>query len=241
MRMTTMAVLIVASGYATYPVHAQPQERYLPKTTEDGSWVHRNVKTRTQFYHSHISYSYTGEVLDIDNKGMTLRCVGGWRSEDRVKPKDRVLRPIDVLSKGEVIEYSGDADSYCWQDVKKGDTVSVDIVHDIDDKEEYCILIRIDARPKGKIPASQKPNKRGVPYHVSQNIKNDIQNGLDVDEDEIVKAFPFKRHLILPNQAVKPDSLSDEYRQKLEANRERIAKEKELKAKSTDPKKADKK
>ncbi|MEO2090101.1 MAG: hypothetical protein ABGY75_11465 [Gemmataceae bacterium] len=112
-------------------------------------------------------------------------------------------------------------------------------MRDEEEKVEYCNAIMIRLRPKGKIPESQKPSKTGVPYHVSANVLNDIHNGLDVDEDEIVKAFPFKRNPLDPNQAVKPDSLSDEYRQKLEANRERIAKEKkdkELKAKSADKK-----
>lgn len=199
-----------------------------------------NVKSTIRTKASAYTKSYTGVVTEIDDKQMRVDCSG----DDIIKPGVRVFYPLDLMVKGEVTEGGFDCEAYRWQDVQKGDTISVSAVVDKEENLEYITGIMIRLRPKGKIPPSQKPSKRGVPYHVEANVKNDIENGLDVDEEEIKKAFPFKRDPEFPNLAVLPDSLPEKYRKKLEANRERIAKEKkdkELKAKSADPKKDDKK
>ena len=73
-------------------------------------------------------------------------------------------------------------------------------------------------------------------YHVQANVLNDIENGLDVPDEEIEKAFPFKRNPVGPDFGVKPDSMPDDYHRKLDAIREKKAKEKDLKAKPADKK-----
>jgi hypothetical protein len=215
-----MFVTVWGVTLTCHSVLAQNGSREQPK--EDPGPL-TQVKSRVQF--SVYARSHWGEVVKIAEKEIHVRCANTMDET----PKVRVFLPIDVLTNGGVSEDATDATAYRWQDIQKGDQVHVRIVHDDGENVDYCAGIQLERRPGGKIPKSQKPNKHGVPYHLAANVVNDIDNGLDVSDDDIIKAFPFERDPLGPYRAVKPHNLSDDYRIKLEAIREK--KDKELKAK----------
>lgn len=221
------------------PTLAQIDNGRDPPKTGDGT-ENRQVKGRAIFGEG--SRGHWGKVVKIDETEMHIRCV--YSGDDT--PKVRVFRPIDVLANGKVLDGMPGA-SYRWQDIQKGDTVTVDIVRDVDEKIDYVVSIRLDLRPGGKIPEPQNM-KDGETHYLRANVRNDIENGLDVSEEEIQKAFPYKPNPFAPLPAgVTPptDRLPDDYCKKLSDIRAKKEKEHGLKAKpladKTDPKKDDKK
>ncbi|MEO2089139.1 MAG: hypothetical protein ABGY75_06535, partial [Gemmataceae bacterium] len=181
----------------------------------------------------------SGVVEDIDADALTLL---GKHGDDKVRPFRYV--PTDLLRDGKVVPGVFGCYAYRWQDVKKGDTVTLRVLKDDGDQQTYCLMICINRRPGGPLPESQNPKEDH--RYAGARIFNAIENGEDVSEQDIFEAFP----PIAKKNSYEPGGLVGghyHWRQKLDANRKRIAEEKEkgLKAKSadgkSDPKKDDKK
>jgi hypothetical protein len=199
------------------------------------------LKQRHQFNHQG-SQSYYGVVTEIDEDKLTIRC----KELQTGKETETTLYAIDLLKAGEVQDWADSAHSYRWQDVKKGDTVHLWDKKDPTDGTRYVFEIAVYGRPGGKLPQSQKA-KEDKSRWAKYSLLNDIDNGEDVNEDDILKTFPAfwttdsqDRRLL-----IKPAGLPEEYRNKLFDNRAKIAaarekKEAEVKAKPPE-KKDDKK
>jgi hypothetical protein len=189
------------------------------------------VKAKTKF--GDPGTPYWGEVVQVDSTSMTLRHKR-WETEEAV---NLVLYPVDVLAAGGLHEGAIGADSYLWGDVRKGDTIEVHAIIDKDDGKEYCTEICISRRPGGKLPQSQR--MKSDHRYWKETLLNDIDNGEDVTEVDILKAFPPKfdpRTKALRD----PGGLPAEYRTKLNAIRDKLdekaKKENNLKATPPDKK-----
>jgi hypothetical protein len=184
---------------------------------------------------------YHGVVESIDKEKMVI--VG---KATPALPQTEVFRytlyPIDVLAAGKVLPDVVAFDAYRWDDVKVGDTVNVQLKEDTEELRRYVCTIQIFRRQGGKLPPSQ--DMKDPRWFEQANIYNDIDNGLDATDEDIIKAFPAKWHTEpgeLPKLLV-PGGLPEEYRKKLIAVRGKIAIEKEkndggLKATPPDKKK----
>lgn len=137
------------------------------------------------------------------------------------------LLPIDVLRDGKVIHNAYGMFAYRWEDVKKGDRVTLRILTDEGEGQTYCLQICIRQRPGAKLPESQKP-KDDTDYPV-RNLYNDIENGEDVSDELIAKLLPPRRN---PRTGdIYPGGLPTtgyyaKYHHTLQATRKRIADEK---------------
>jgi hypothetical protein len=174
----------------------------------------------------------SGVVSEVDADGMTFVEI---RDDGTVREHNVV--PIDVLRKGDVLPRVWGMYAYRWQDVKKGDTVEVVMKKDPADGLMYCLEICISRRPGAKLPESQNP-KEDHRYDTSR-IYNDLDNGVDVSDEELKKAFPPEKEFRMNGKLVEPERpywLPTEYEKKLDAIRAKKAKEKNLKAKPPEKK-----
>ena len=137
-------------------------------------------------------------------------------------------------------DWASAAHSYRWQDVKKGDGVSLWGQKDPADGTRCVLDIAIYGRPGGKLPQSQKPKEDKSRWE-KYSLLNDIDNGEDVSEEDILKTFPaFWTTSNKMPLLIKPAGLPEEYRKKLAENRAKIAEAKEKKQaelKATPPEK----
>ncbi len=178
--------------------------------------------------------SYTGVVdkIDDDEVSVVVQVRNGIT-------KTHTLVPIDRLREGGYIHehYNGE-NAYLWKDIKKGDTVRLAALRDDGDGKMYCLQVSIRRRPGCKLPPSQNP-KEDSNYNANR-LLNDIENGEDVSDEELLKEWP--PHFNTDKKVHRPGGLyAGKYKEMLDANRKRIAeekekKEKELKAKSIDKK-----
>jgi hypothetical protein len=215
------AVLTVVLADAATVAQGQPQKPRVKNITEGVSC-------------NDIHWAVV-EMIDAD--GMTV--VQKLKDNKTLTHK---LVPVDHLKGGKVLDNMTANDSYLWSDVKKGDTLSLQVLKDDADGLTYCLAISIRRRPGGKLPESQKPEKDE--RYAADKVLNDITNGEDVSDEELLKTWPEWVHP--ETRAVTPGGLwktgwMAPYHDKLEANRKRIAeekakKEKELKAKPTEKK-----
>jgi hypothetical protein len=223
--MRTLSVLFVLVLTCTYST-AQP-----PPLRTDVRKIREPVSSR----------SFEGVVEKIDADEITL-----VEKRDRGGTMTHRFVPIDLLRNGKCItDYFDGANSYLWADVKAGDTVRLETLRDEGDGKTYCLQISIRRRPGGKLPASQNPEKDR--WYDTHRVMNEIENGNDVSDEELLKVCPPQIDPVTKKQLTPGGLYTGPYREKLDANRKRIAEEKEkaLKAKPTDgksdPKKDDKK
>jgi hypothetical protein len=64
----------------------------------------------------------------------------------------------------------------------------VELMKDKAEDKLYCLEISIRRRPGAKLPESQKPEKDD--WYLHHRLFNDLENGEDVDDADIKKAFP---------------------------------------------------
>jgi hypothetical protein len=146
--------------------------------------------------------------------------------------------PVDRLKAGKVLRNMIGDRAYRWEDVKKGDVVRLDVMKDDGDGQTYCLAITIFRRPGAELPKSQDPKKDW--QYGRRRIYSEIDNGNDVSDEEILKAFPFDPDFKVEGPAI--GGFGGQMLEKLEANRKRIADEKakkekdRLKAKPTEKK-----
>lgn len=170
-----------------------------------------------------------GVVDKIDADGLTLVEV-----TNTGEPKEYFIVPINLLRKGEVLPEIWGMYAYRWEDVKRGDTVKLIVKKDETDGVLYCMQICIIRRPGVKLPESQNPKKDH--RYAQDRIYNDIDNGEDVSDEEIKKAFP--PEFILDRKTgekiqVQPGVTYTKYMDKLKAIREKKAKEPKQEGKPT--------
>jgi hypothetical protein len=204
---------------STVPAADKPKPKPVKETTEAVAGTHER----------------TGVVAHIDADGMTLVEI-----VDGGEPKEYQFSPVDRLRNKEVLDNVSGMYAYRWQDVKKGDTVAVEAMEDKAEGKVYCLKICIHRRPGEKLPESQSP-KRDHRY-AWDRIYNDLTNGEDVSDADILKAFPAQPEYRGPDGKVLvpayPAGLPRDWQVKLDAIRAK--KKDELKAKPPE-KKDDKK
>jgi len=196
---------------------------------------HFDVKKRTKFDGTYSS-EY-GVVTKITDESMTVQSPDSW---DKTKSVTTEVLPIDLLTQGKILENIPATWAYRWSDVKVGDTVSLETMFDSGEKKRYCIGVGITRRPGEKLPQSQKP--MGDKVYAKHTLLNDIDNGLDVSDNDILAAYPT---ILTPKDPKQPNGpkelfraggLPKEYQTKLDAIREKAKKDKDLKATPPDKK-----
>jgi hypothetical protein len=205
-----LAACSALSGLAPAQVLEEPGKRSIPAV---------GIKTSTRFDFTHMK-SYRGVVEEVKGDRVTVMCHDG-----DLKLKSRTFTATDLLAEGGFHEKALSAShTYLWADLKKGDSVSLETILDQEDKVTYCVEIKIERRPGGKLPQGQKPEEER--WFLPRSLQNDIDNGEDVSDEDIAKAFPLRpsKELGVPD---KPGGLDKEYQKKLDAIR---AKKKDLKA-----------
>lgn len=211
----SLSVLLAVSLSLTPPVVGT-------KTAKD-EWNTR-VKTTTRGVSG--SKTLKGIVGSIDRDGVVLVEIS-----DTLAVKEHVFKPIDLLRDGEMVYDVLARSAYRWGDVKAGDTVVLEVAEDHVDKEWYCLTIHIARRPKGRLPASQLEKEDQT--FPARRIINDIENGVDVSDEEIMKVYPPRKEIRDTSgnqlQASSPGGLNKEWQAKLDAIRAK-KKEKDLKA-----------
>lgn len=200
-----------------------------------------NVRQRKGTRNDEIGHYGVIESIDQDKMVFVGQATSGPPQREAYR---YTLYSIDVLAAGKVLPDVRAHHAYRWEDVKVGDTVDVLVKEDKEELRRYVCTIHISRRPGAKLPPSQDMKK--YEGFDRENIFNDIDNGLDVTEEDITKAFPAKWYFEKGEQPrlLRPGGLTEEWRKKLAVNRakiadEKIAKEKGLKA--APPKKDDKK
>ena len=128
-----------------------------------------------------------GVVIEVNVKSMVVACPHPGEPETK-PPKEYRLYPVRRLADGKVLDKVAAAESYRWQDVKKGDTISAMTAVDDEDKKRYCLAIRIHRRPGDVCPRGRLLNEMKAGYG-ADSLLNDIDNGKDVDDTEIKKYF----------------------------------------------------
>jgi hypothetical protein len=188
-----------------------------------------NVRVKQETYAG--SDSYTGQVDRIDETKMVVRC---WREEGDQTTEIEFYAP-DLLAAGKLAKNAGPF-AHRWQDVKAGDKIRLHSMFDTDEERAYCFAIQIYRRPGAKLPPFADP-KVDADGFAAGSILNDIDNGEDVSDEAIAKAFPamFDEKSDRTVKQIRPGGLPEKSQKLLEANRKRIAeekakKEKELKA-----------
>ena len=165
-----------------------------------------------------------GVVDKIDADGMTVVEV----SEDGQGVTEHRLTPVDLLKNGKLLRNATGCFGYRWEDVKRGDRVRVETLKDKSDGLTYCLEISIRRRPGATLPKSQIPNADHG--YLARRILNDLDNGENVTDEDIKKAFP-------PRDKI-PGGLWGEHQEKLDAIRAKKDKEKKDKdLKATPPEK----
>jgi hypothetical protein len=85
----------------------------------------------------------------------------------------------------------------------------------------YCLQLSITRRPGAKLPESQNP-ERDENYKYNR-IYNDLENGVDVSDEDIAKAFPPKEGKRNPDgtyhRPPRPGGLPRDYQVKLDVIR----------------------
>lgn len=169
--------------------------------------------------------TYEGIVGKIDADGVIVV---------EIKPSGETIEhhlvPVDKLRKGELLDGVWGMCAYRWKDMKPGDTVQLRGLEDKADGVLYCLEICIRRRPKEKLPESQLP--KDDHRYAADRIFNDVDNGMDVPDEELLKVFPPKPKKEDEFGRVTPafpGGLWGEYKEKLDAIRAK-KKEKELKA-----------
>jgi hypothetical protein len=225
------SVLLVLAAWLLGPTLTFAQLTDLEKRGLKGE----NVKKTTDFRRE-AGTGYWGVVILKGDDFLILRYD---EPKSKFNGTEIVLFPVDVLKEGGVHKSARGCYSYLWADVKVGDGISVSaLIDEADPTRSYCTEIYITRRPGGKLPVPQWPKKHTA--LAAMTILNDIENGEDVSEADIMKAFP------RTNRPPEP-GITDSYvlppasRDKLTANRERIAAEKEKELKATPPKTDEKK
>lgn len=173
-----------------------------------------------------------GVVAKIDKDGLTLVETVEFGQE----PKEHHILPIDVLRDGNILPDVFGRRAYRWQDIKAGDTVELSVAEDHIDKQTYCLEINIKRRPKETLPESQKPKEDN--YYLVYRLYNDLENGTDISDEDIKKAWPPRPERKDESGKVTPahpGGLSKEWQEKLDAIRAK-KKEAELKAKPPEKK-----
>lgn len=214
-RLTRVALAFVFGLTATV-VAQQPEPPKLPSPPQV------NVKTLTTFT-AGTDHPYTGVVEKIDGTKVTVNCTGG---------EYEVLRPltfiaIDAVVDGTFRKNVNPMYAYVWSDLKVGDGVDLHAVRAADDDELYCVDLCIWRRPGAKLPKSQK-DKDDRDY-LRRSTLNDIDNGEDVDDADVAKAFP-GRVSIGPGDPGKRAGLNPEYQKKLDSIRAKKKEKEDLKA-----------
>jgi hypothetical protein len=167
-----------------------------------------------------------GVVGSIDADGLVL-----VEMSDALEVKERTYKPIDVLRGRQIMYAVSPRFAYRWEDVKAGDTVTVIVARDRIDKEWYCMAISISRRPKGRLPASQMEEDDDT--FPAWRVANDLDNGVDVSDEEIAKAHPPRKEVLVGDKVIAPafpGGLNDEYQAKLDAIRAKAKKKDGVKA-----------
>jgi hypothetical protein len=203
-------------------------------TIRDGD-SKRPLKERHQF-NGQGAVGYEGVVTEIDKDTLTLDGADGQRGRKGTYK----FHALDLHKTGEVQDWASGPRCYRWQDVKVGDTVSVEVLRDEASSIQtpYVIEICIRRRPGDGLPQSLKP-KEDTRWKYDSFL-NDIDNGEDKSDVEILKLFP----PVIDRRTGRidhPGGLSNEYKIKLTALRERLEaekakKDKDLKAAPPDKK-----
>jgi hypothetical protein len=179
------------------------------------------------------SWNREGIVGKIDADNLLLvEFVNG------LEVREHHVLPNDVLQKGKVLRDTDPRFAYRWEDVNAGDKVELRVAEDHIDKQMYCLEISIIRRPKGRLPASQKETEDEAFPRL--RVCNDLENGVDVSDEEIMKVYPPRAERRDPRTnalLVKayPGGLSKENQAKLDAIRAK-KKDKDLKAGPPDKK-----
>ncbi len=155
-----------------------------------------------------------GVVGSIDADGLVLVVMSG-----SLEVKEHTFKPTDVLRRGEMLDSVFPRFAYRWEHVKAGDTVILIVAEDHIDKQKYCMEIQIVRRPKGRLPASQLEEEDTA--FPARRIVNDIDNGVDVSDEEILKVYPPKPARVVDGRklAATPGGLNEEWQAKLDAIR----------------------
>lgn len=189
--------------------------------------VFTNVKTRTDFRSTGTNVYCTGVVEKVSDSSATVRCV----SRPGRKPWTVEVCPIDLLADGKIVEGIEGCSAYLWSDMKEGDSVRLDVLHDDGDGKNYCFAVCISRRPGAKLPQGQKPKEDG--RYEKDSLLNDVVNGEDVSDDDIARLYPPyfastdpRKPVTGPKELLDPGGLWGEYKEKLDATRAKKAKEK---------------
>lgn len=218
-----VVVVALAAGLADMPPRAHGQ---------------RQPQTRVKEVDGNIAGTRGLDTVIEEMDADTMTVVEKLKQNKTVTHK---LVPVDRLKAGKVLRNFFGEKAYLWSDAKKGDTVRLTVLKDDGDGQTYCLAIAIIGRPGAELPKSQDPKRDG--QYGMRRIRNEIVNGNDVSDEEILKEFPRDPDSKYEGPAI--GGFCGVLLDKLEANRKRIAeekakKEKELKAKPAE-KKDDKK
>lgn len=163
--------------------------------------------------------SCKGVVEEIDADVMTV-----VEKKDNNVTVTRKFVPVDLLREGKVLRHMSGMYAYRWSDVKKGDTVELQVLKDDGDGLTYCLAVSIRRRPGAKLPEGQNP-KEDQGYDANR-VYNAIENGEDVSEEELLKVWPVWVNKETGEVIHTGGLRGGEYREQLLANRKRIADEK---------------
>lgn len=213
--LTSIAACVALAGVAHAQVREEPGKRSTPSV---------GIKTSTIF-NPNAMMTYFGVVKEVKDGKVTLLGHDG-----DLKLKSLTFTATDLLAEGGFHEKAISAScTYLWADMKKGDSVQFHTILDEEDKVTYCVEIKIERRPGGKLPQGQKPEEER--WFLPRSLQNDIDNGEDVSDEDIAKAYPPRssKEIGVPD---KPGGLDPEYQKKLDAIR---AKKKEGALKATPP------
>ena len=219
-RIATWVVLAAVGGAAgvctAQPTPVREGDKKLP------------FKARHQFYSSGM-FPRKGAVTAIDKDSLTLRITHEKTKEET----SETFQALDLHKAGEYHEWASGAEAYRWADVKKEDTLYVNAQKDKADGTVYAIDFCISRRPGEKLPQSQDP--KWDDRYKYESFLNDIDNGEDKTEEEILKLYPpqFERW----GGLLRPSRLPLGYREKLTANKEKLEKEKKSELKAKPPEK----
>jgi hypothetical protein len=208
----TACLLTALLGAASLAVGQTPLQKQV-------GTMGKGVKAKENFG-GFAGSTYEGTVIAKDDTTLTLL----YRREGTTHDEELVFHAVDVLRKGRMHKSARGYTAYRWEDVKEGDAVQLWAIFDTEDKVEYCTELCVRRRPGGKLPESQDP-KEDCRFR-QDTLMNDIDNGEDVSDAAVKRAFPLR-----PNGFggyINPGHLSPEYCVKLDAIRAK--KEKDPKA-----------
>ncbi len=229
---TSFALLVPFFFASPAGAKTNPKDNYQkPRYVEVKSWTELQNRGK----------SYRAVIDKLGDESVTIKVT------DYAKEKDKVqeLIPIDRLRSGQLLDDLRPGQTYRWIDIKVGDEVALWVAFDDEVKQTYCLAIGVLRRPGARLPQSQRPKEDAERYNISR-LLNDLENGEDVEDDDIDDFFP--PHIVpvdlfrpeAGKKCLKPGGLPEKYLKMLVAIREKKAKEakdKELKA----PTPADKK